>query len=369
MRRPLGPVLRRSLLPLLLLAASPAALPAPATAAPPTPAPAESPGLAFAPRYHSVQRGGLVRAANSAVSCRDSGPTAKLCPAVRGGRAGGVNGDFDMFYTDVDRDPNTYNSSRGEVRLPAGSRVSYARLYWGGNLLAGEQKPPKDNGRVLFAEPGGAYREVRADSRTGHRVAGGMDAFQASADVTRLVRAAGPGQYTVAQVNVASGRSRAGTWGGWTLVVAYENPREPRRELGLWDGFAAFDAAHPSHTVPLTGVAVPKGARGTAGFVAYNGDRGTRGDSLALSTGRGPGVLLSGPADPADDLLNSTVSGPGGARTARTPAYDNTLGYDSDVLDASAALAPGGDRLGARFTSRRDAAWLGAFFLAADAGR
>ena len=119
--------------------------------------------------------------------------------------------------------------------------MTYARLYWGGNLRVGEQKPPKDNGRVLIAEPGGAYKEVLADTVVGHRAAHGADAFQASADVTQLVRDSGQGLYTVAQVNVAKGRSAAGAWGGWTLVVAYENPAEPLRDLSVWDGFDALD--------------------------------------------------------------------------------------------------------------------------------
>jgi hypothetical protein len=114
-----------------------------------------------------------------------------------------------MFYIDVDNDPNTCNSSRAELRLPEGAEVTYARLYWGGNLRIGEQKPPRDSRRVLIAEPGGAYKAVLADSVIGHRVARGADAFQASADVTKPVRTSGSGLYTVAQANVARGRSSA----------------------------------------------------------------------------------------------------------------------------------------------------------------
>lgn len=154
----------------------------------PSPAPAaEAESLAFTQRYRALQHGGIVRAANSSITCRRPVErSAVSCPAAREGRAAANddNDDFEMFYIDVDNDPNTYNSSRAEVRPPAGARVSYARLYWGGNLRVGEQKPPKDNGRVLIAEPGGQYKEVLADTVVGHRVAHGADAFQASADVT-----------------------------------------------------------------------------------------------------------------------------------------------------------------------------------------
>jgi hypothetical protein len=271
-----------------------------------------------------------------------------------------------MSYIDVDSDPNTYNSSHGEVRLPQGARVTYARLYWGGNLRAGEQKPPEDNGRVLIAEPGGAYKEVVADTLVGHRVARGADAFQASADVTKLVRSSGPGLYTVAQVNVASGRSAAGAWGGWTLVVVYEKESEPLRHLAVWDGFDAL-AADRDQEVRLPGMAFPRGAGGQVGLVAYNGDRGTRGDTLTVSVGNGEPIALGDAANPRDDVLNSTISDPGSSGPDRSPAYANTLGYDSDVLDLSEELRPGGDQLVFRIASQRDAAWVGVFFVAVDA--
>ncbi|MFM9693597.1 DUF3344 domain-containing protein [Streptomyces europaeiscabiei] len=378
-----GPLLRRAMVGCCALAVlwGPGA---PATAAPP-PAPSpEAERLAFGQRYRAVQHGGIVRAANSSISCRTQvtaapstatpstapaatapAPAAPSCADARAGRTA-VNDDFDMFYIDVDQDPNTYNSSRGEVRLPPGARVSYARLYWGGNLLVGEQKPPKDNGRVLMAEPEGEYKEVLADSVVGHRVARGADAFQASADVTELVRSSGSGLYTVAQVNVAMGRSAAGAWGGWTLMVAYENAAEPLRHLAMWDGFDTLKQGGEQR-VRLNGMALPERARGTVGLVAYNGDRGSRGDSLTVSTGQGPAVALGDAANPRDDVLNSTISEPGARVSGRTPAYSNTLGYDSDVLELGDEIRRGGDQLAFRIVSQRDAAWVGALFVAVDA--
>ncbi len=330
-----------------------------ATAAPPADKEAER--LAFAQRYRALQHGGIVRAANTSISCRT---TLGTCPGVRTGETPAVNGDLDMFYVDVDADPNTYNSSRAEVRVPEGGRVSYARLYWGGNLRVGEQKPPKDNGRVLVAEPGGQYKELLADSVVGHRVAGGADAFQASADVTKLVRESGSGLYTVAQVNVAMGRSATGAWGGWTLVVVYENAAEPLRHLTVWDGFDALGALQGDvPLVRLDELAFPAGANGRAGLVAYNGDRGSTGDSLTVSAA-GRTTALGDAANPTDDVLNSTI---GGADSERVPAYSNTLGYDSDVFELGTALRRGGDQLAFRLVSQRDAAWAGALFVAVDA--
>ncbi|MFF0017537.1 DUF3344 domain-containing protein [Streptomyces sp. NPDC005374] len=347
MRQSPGPLLRRTLAVSLALLAVAAAPPAP-----------DGQSIPFAERYHALQHGGVVRAANTSISCRT---TTAACPAARTGRA--ANGDFDMFYVDVDSDPNTYNSSRAEVRLPAGARVTYARLYWGGNLRVGEQKPPKDNGRVLIAEPGGQYKAVLADTPVGHRVTRDADAFQASADVTKLVRESGSGLYTVAQVNVAMGRSAAGAWGGWTLVAAYENPREPLRHLALWDGFGTLGSGVEMR---MRGP-FPKGATGRVGLVAYDGDRGRMGDSFTLSTDGRPGGPLTDTANPRTDVLNSTISEPGPAPAPREPSYSNTLGYDSDVFDLGKALGSGGDQLAFRLVSQRDAVWAGVLFAAVDA--
>ncbi|MEU7056146.1 DUF3344 domain-containing protein [Streptomyces sp. NPDC046197] len=359
MRHSLGPLLRRATVGVLALAAmwAPGGSPAAAPAAAPAP---EASRLAFTERYRAHQHGGIVRAANASISCRSAEPS---CPDTRaGGR--GANGDFDMTYTDVDDDPNTYNSSRAEVRLPAGSRVTYARLYWGGNLRVGEQKPQEDNGRVLIAEPGGAYKQFAADTVVGHRVADGADAFQASADVTQLVRDSAPGLFTVAQVNVASGRSEAGAWGGWTLVVAYENPAEPLRDIAIWDGFAPLKGG--GREMRMRDLSLGEGSGGRAGLVAYNGDRGTRGDWLTLTTD-GSSADLSDPANPPDDVLNSTISDPGDNPPARVPAYANTLGYDSDVFDLGRGLRHTGDEATLRLSSDRDAAWAGVLFAAFDA--
>ncbi|WP_030669985.1 hypothetical protein [Streptomyces cellulosae] len=382
MRNPLVPLLHRVTAGALVLAGSWASVGAPATAATAPPS-REASRVAFAERYHALQHGGIVRAANSSISCRTAGAVKRplqsassACSAARAGKAV-VNGRFDTDYIDVDRDPNTYNSSRAEVRLPKGSRVSYARLYWGGNLRVGEQKPRKDNGRVLIAEPGGAYKQVRADTVVGHRAAHGSDAFQASADVTKLVRGSGPGLYTVAQVNVARGRSAAGAWGGWTLVVAYESAAAPLRHLALWDGFTALRNG-AGQEIRLRGLRFSAGAGGRAGLVTYDGDRGITGDTLTLRStrtgthgqrSRTTVTSLTDPVNPVGDVLNSTISEPGTAAPRRVPAYANTLGYDSDVLDLGRGLRGGGDQLAFRLKSQGDVVWAGVLFAAVDAKR
>ncbi|WP_267243118.1 DUF3344 domain-containing protein [Streptomyces sp. PR69] len=342
-----------------------------------TAAPADAAGAAasaeripFTQRYHAVHHGGIVRAANSAITCtspvRPAVGKAASCQEVKRGAAG-VNGGFEMFYNDLDSDPNTYNSTRAELVLPEGSTVRYARLYWGGNLRVSEQKPPEDNGRALIAEPGGRYKEVLADTRVAHRDADGADAYHASADITPLVRQSGAGLYTVAQVNVAKGNTAVGAWGGWTLVVVYENEREPLRHLALWDGFERLDADRPAQTVTLRGLRVPAKAAGRAGVIGYDGDRGAHGDSMTVRAGGGAPYAVKDGVNPADDIMNSTIADSGRAAAfERRPAQQNTLGYDSDVFDIRPALSRGGAELAFRFTAESKGYFLGALFVETD---
>ncbi|MGY5047300.1 DUF3344 domain-containing protein [Streptomyces sp. 900105755] len=249
-------------------------------------------------------------------------------------------------------------------RIPFAERYHAPLMYGGGNLPAGEQQPGADDGRVLLAEPGGACAELLADTVVGHRADHGADAFQASADVTEPVRSGGAGPWTVGRVNAAAGRSAAGAWGGWTLVVGYGDPAQPLRTLSLRDG---FDSLGTPAGVRLNGLPAPRGAGGLAGLMAYNGARGVTGDSLTYTTAGHAPVPPQDSADPADDVLDSTINEPGPVRARREPAYANTLGYDSDVFDPGTGLAHGGDQLTFRLVSQRDAAWAGALFAAVDA--
>lgn len=318
-------------------------------------------GNALKERYHAVKHGGIATAANSAITCRSAVGNSEPCAsAQRGGES--RNDGYKMFYSDIDRDKNTYNSTRAVLRLPKKSKVSYARLYWGGNLRVGEVKPAKDNGRVLLAEPGGSYRAVKADTVHKHRRQDGADAYQASANVTSLVRNHGPGAYTVAQLNVAMGHSKAGAWGGWTLVVAYENSGSPLRDMTVWDGFAATEKHPGGLPIATRRTNVPANAKGSVGVVGYDGDRGSGGESLTLAPNKRAGVPLANSANPAGDAFNSTITDRGKEVQGRVPAHRNTLGYDSDVFDASEALRSGAGNLLLRFASPEDDYLLGAVF-------
>ncbi|MFG2192384.1 DUF3344 domain-containing protein [Streptomyces sp. NPDC048639] len=333
------------------------------------PAGKEATQVPFVERYRAVEHGGIVRAANVSATCESAVTKAAVsCAQVQKGGAG-RNNNYEMTYVDVDKDANTYNSSRADLRLPKNATVTYARLYWGGNLLAGEHKPAKDNGRVLFAEPGGEYKEVIADTTMGHRNAEGADAYAASADVTDIVRYSNPGAFTVGQINIAKGHSKPGTYGGWTLVVAYSDPGAPLRTLSILDGFQTVNAARPDLFLDLEDLNIPKNGKGVLGVVSYDGDRGLGKNALAVARDAAAPVALRDAANPADDAMNSTITNNGKPAPGRQPAHVNTLGFDSDVFDLKSALKPGADELTVGFGTKDEGYHLGALFLQADTRR
>ncbi|MFI5983962.1 DUF3344 domain-containing protein [Streptomyces sp. NPDC051555] len=339
---------------------------------PKAPAGREKARIPFTQRYQAELHGGLARASNAGISCRpEESAQVESCEDVKRGAAG-VNGDFEMFYTEVDKDPDTYNSTRAELKIPKGAKIAYARLYWGGNLRVGEQKPPEDSGRVLVAEPGGAYKEVLADTVIGHRSDAGSDAYQASADVTPMIRKGGAGMWTVAQLNIAMGNSPVGAWGGWTLVAAYEQPQEPLRRVAVWDGFEELRAgagAQAAETVEVAGLDAPVGASGRVGVVGYDGDRGVLGDSLTVTADSGRRLNLSDGENPFNDVMNSTITDFGHSASVRQPENMNNLGYDADVFDLSPALSGGARNLTFRFTGESQGHFLGVLFVQTDARR
>jgi large repetitive protein len=117
------------------------------------------------------------------------------------------------------------------LSLPATATVLFAGLYWGGDTSGGtspkdvEAPNPKARGCAGFKVPGPAgYKtltgSVDASTSTPTR-------YGAFVDVTSLIQAAGPGTYSVANVQAGKGGDR---YAGWTLVVAYRDPTPARAQ-------------------------------------------------------------------------------------------------------------------------------------------
>ena len=72
------------------------------------------------------------------------------------------------------------------------------------------------------------------------------------------------------------------------LVVAYQAPGLPLRNLTVFDGYASINSGDNPVTGSISGfVTPPVGAvNAKVGVVAYEGDRGLTGDSMSLEWSR-----------------------------------------------------------------------------------
>jgi uncharacterized repeat protein (TIGR01451 family) len=236
----------------------------------------------------------------------------------------------------------TRNSSSSDLILPAGTNViKLARLYWGGRAVNGEYNTSLPSNKTIRIRKGtsGTYSEFAAQQFDRFvRNVGAADEFslyQGYVDVTDFVKNNGTGTYTVGNAALSIGNGgNAGNYGGWCIVVIYENETLPYNSIRFYDGFQEVwnggNSAITS-TVTLTGLNVPSGTLGLndakMGFVTWEGDANFKQDFLKINDN-----LFSNGINPADNPFNGTISDFGTHVTTKNPNYTNQMGIDIDQL-------------------------------------
>ncbi|EAR16602.1 T9SS type B sorting domain-containing protein [Robiginitalea biformata] len=306
----------------------------------------------FDVRYQANLRGDLTFIANNIVN-RQSGSNNPEDPYNATGDSSTYNDWLNMQYIDVDSDPSTFSSSSATFAYDDANcnLIRYAGLYWSATYpseQAGQAvgtNRQNDFNQVKFRVPGGAYVDVTADEVL-------YDGFTSSdnsmrenspyacyADVTALVTAlADPqGEYTVANIRsvVGSLSPGGGAAGGWTLVIAYENPNLTGKLITTFDGFARVRSANPTVDINYTGFnTIPAGpVIADIGAAALEGDNRITGDRLRISSASVSGfTTISNGANPSNNFFNSNISEDGAIVNTRNPNSVNTLGYDTDMF-------------------------------------
>ena len=291
---------------------------------------------AFTARYSNNANGDIRLIGNTVMTCSTTtGANAASCLAARtGGNATlNNNADFDMIYENVDSDPTRFNSSQATLSIPAGSTVLFAGLYWGASSVSTIGRK-----QVLLRTPAtGGYSVVTASALD----ANGSN-YAGFANITSQVAAGGNGTYTVANVRADTGNAATGNYGGWSIVVAYQNLADSLKNLTVYDGYATIAAGNNITVTPsgfMTPLSGPVAAR--VGSVVYDGDFGPAGiyinEQFTVN-----GTQLSNAANPANNYFNSTISDLGVLITARNPATSNTFGVDVDRTNVPSGLIPNG---------------------------
>ena len=182
---------------------------------------------AFGPRFTVNTQGDITIAANSIMSCLDALPACtNIRDAVGGQVSANNNNNKTITWIDADTDPATFNSSSADLALPAGARVLFAGLYYGGKLTAGNGGSPAPNpgarNTVRLKAPGDtAYRTVTAS-----QIDESSTQYQGFANVTAIVDGAGPGTYWTANVQLGTGNNTVGSSAGgpWSSPTGTRTP-------------------------------------------------------------------------------------------------------------------------------------------------
>lgn len=250
------------------------------------------------------------------------------------------NDNATMSFVDIDGQ-TSFNSSSADLVLPAGANtVKFARLYWGGRI-DNDDSHYATRRTVRIKKAGGTYQSVTAPTANldEYNISGDHYTYQAYYDVTTFINTNGAGTYTVADISVTTGSvSGGGYFGGWALVVVYENVSRPYSSVRVYDGYLQVfnGGASTTQTITLTGLNVPSVPASAAdaymSVMAWEGDA-----NLAASSGNPNGdymklngVKVQNALNPVVNFWNGTISKNGVFITTKNPDYKNQMGIDID---------------------------------------
>ncbi len=248
---------------------------------------------------------------------------------------------FDMELLGLDNN-GTFNSTTADLNLPSCSNILFAGLYWGAGQGAGGANTAWITGETTckLKVPGAASYTTITSTQTDYwnstLITGyAHTGYQCFNDITSLVNlASANGTFTVANVLPPLGLGDA--YGGWAIVIAYANPSLPPRNLTVFDGCGIVKSGSPPADIGIAGFLTPPSGPVSCelGAAVYDGDRTSKDSFLFKQNGAVAFYNLTANATAnLNDMWNSTISYKGAVVTTRNPAFQNTLGYDADIID------------------------------------
>lgn len=271
---------------------------------------------------------------------------------------------FDMSFTGT---VPTFNSSSADLVLPAGaSIIKFARLYWGGRIENDEITANDANLKTVKIRKGnGNYQTITGaaiDKTTIASSPAGASAYQGFFDVTTFVKQNGAGTYTVANIATTTGSvGGGGNYGGWSMVVVYENSNRPFSSVRIYDGFIQVEDG-TTQTITLTGLNAPSTPALASDIymsaMAWEGDANIgattgnpTGDFMEINT-----VKLSNIINPAQNFWNGTISKNGAHVTSKSPNFINQMGIDIDEVEVGTGfnIDPNSTQVTVRFGTEQD---------------
>ncbi|NLA23737.1 MAG: DUF11 domain-containing protein, partial [Bacteroidales bacterium] len=242
-------------------------------------------------------------------------------------------------YVHVDFDePFTINTGTQEILISALRKrrnnnsitsTFYATVLSGGKML---------NKRAVKIKhsSAGSYETITANSNdiyyptTQH---GQM--YSAYAEVTDYVRDHGIGSYTVADIALSEGNGGStGYYGGWAMIVIYENSKMNWRDVTIFDGHAyVAGSITADYTIPISGFNTAQNGpiNMKLGVLAGEGDVQIAGDYLQIQRlNTNNWVDLTHGNNQTNNFFNSSIFTGG---NSRNPNLKNNSGLDISMFD------------------------------------
>ncbi|GAA0630803.1 DUF11 domain-containing protein [Kutzneria viridogrisea] len=320
------------------------------------------------PAYSGLAHGAITTAANTVITCATQPCTAD-------------NQQNSVRWVKTDPSAPGSTASSAQLTMPATAKVLTARLYWQlstGGVVNGFPNPnPGDANRanqVAFKVPGGGYQRLTADTYDYFNAGGSLTAHAGVKDVTSLVSSGGT--YTVADIPACRNQTNPGCWGGWSLVVAYEDDSLPLRYLQMWDGYQ-YVRSNTAVNIGLSGVKAvsSRTPSATLGVIVGDGDATIGGDYLEFGApGRRQRLSLPGPdgQPTANNAFASRIDtvnadGTGSNVDTRDPNGSNNQGYDSRTIDVTGKIPAGATALDTYISTTGDFLFPQVLWLMSDA--
>ncbi len=253
--------------------------------------------------------------------------------------ATGLNSNNTMIKVDADGDASTNNSSSSTLAFSqenqansSCSHVLYAGLYWTARTDGTPTEAQKRT--VKFRGPGqSAYTTYTATS-SNIRYPGDDNMYVGYTEVTSQVQQYGAGEYWLADMALTTGNGGStGYYGGWGLVVVYENSLMKKRDIAVFDGYAYVVGGTASWELPVSGfTSALSGAVNTKlGLMAGEGDVTITGDKFEIQKLNTSNWLeLSHGSNTTSNFFNSSIYTGG---NARTPNLVNNTGMDISMFN------------------------------------
>jgi gliding motility-associated-like protein len=280
----------------------------------------------FTVRKTITQKGGIVFLSNTSSKATPDNVVQDQMPPS----GTGYDNNYTNAYVDIDGDATTFMSSSDQLNLTQCSEISWAGLYWGGEVTATNTNYAKRN-LVKLKINSSSYIDLTADYLKDNST--GFKTYHCFKDITSIMKANGlTDLYTVA--NVVTDIGGKNLFGGWTIVVVYKNNTQTMRNLTVFDGLAnVMSGTYSTVDIPISGFQTPLSGPVTfdLGLVVYDGDRSLTGDQLMFK-GASNFINLSDALHPSTDMFNSTLARYGVLTPLRNPSYNNTLGYDANIF-------------------------------------